>query len=121
MLPDRTIATPKAPRRSRGFRSGGNRLVEAVGALADRAILTEHRETPWASITFAGTRHAMVWFFAGAEAVASGELFVAALPEHEFRIPGCLVADATIVEVASRQLPEPSMTVTAEILLLDEA
>lgn len=121
MLPDRTISMPKDRPHPRGFRSGGNRLIEAVGALADHGILTEHRETPWASITFAGTRHTMVWFFAGADAVASGELFVATLPEHEFRMPGRLVADASVIEVASRQLPEPSMTVTAEILLLDEA
>jgi len=121
MLHDRVAAMAKATRRSQAFRSGGDRLVEAVGALADRGILIEHGETPWASITFAGTRHAMVWFFAGVEAITSGEEFVAALPDHEFRIPGRLVADATITEVSNRQLPEPTMTVKAEILLLDEA
>lgn len=119
MLSDRITMNQPAERPTRGHRTSSSRLIDAVAALAGAAILTEHRETSWASITFAGTRHTMSWLFAGA--VEAGERFIAALPDHEFRIPGCLVAEATIVEVASSQLPEPTMTVKVEFLLLDEA
>ncbi len=121
MLPDRTPTQRLTGRPVRSNRSGSSRLIDAVAVLANSGILTDHRETSWASITFAGTRHGMTWLFSGAEAVECGEAFIAALPDHEFRIPGCLVADATIVEVSSSQLPEPMMTLTIEILLLEEA
>lgn len=121
MLPDRTPIQPGSTRRIRGIRSGSSRLIDAVATLAVSGILTDHRETSWASITFAGTRHGMTWLFSGVDAVECGETFIAALPDHEFRIPGCLVADATIVEVSSGQLPEPTMTAKIEVLLLDEA
>lgn len=121
MLPDRIAISHPPERPSRGHRTSSTRLIDAVATLAGPAILTDYRETSWASITFAGARHAMSWVFTGADAVETGERFIAALPDHEFRIPGCLVADATIVEIASLQLPEPTMTVKVEFLLLDEA
>ena len=121
MLPDRIAISHPPERPSRGHRTSSTRLIDAVAMLVGPAILTDHRETSWASITFAGARHAMSWLFTGADAVETGERFIAALPDHEFRIPGCLVADATIVEIASLQLPEPTMTVKVEFLLLDEA
>ena len=121
MLPDRIVANRSTARPSRGLRSGSSRLVDAVAALAVAGILTDHCEIAWASITFAGTRHSMTWFFNGAEAVESGEALVATLPDHEFQIPGYLVADATIVEISSGQLPEPTMIVKVDILVLDEA
>ena len=55
-----------------------------------------------------------------AEAVAAGELFIDALPEHEFAIVGSLVADAAITAVEHTALPEPKLVVTAELLLLEE-
>ncbi len=121
MLSDRITLNHPPERPARGHRTSSSRLIDAVATLAGAAILTDHRETSWASITFAGTRHAMSWLFAGADAVEAGEAFITALPDHEFRIPGCLVADAAIVEIASYQLPEPTMTVKVDFLLLDEA
>ena len=121
MLSDRITMNNPPERPTRGHRTSSSRLIDAVAALAGAAILTDHRETSWASITFAGARHAMSWLFTGVNAVETGEGFIAALPDHEFRLPGCLVADAAIVEIASYQLPEPMMTVKVEILLLDEA
>jgi hypothetical protein len=121
MLPESTHAQRLPTRQVRSIRSSSTRLIHAVAGLAVSGILTDHRETSWASITFAGTRHGMTWLFCGVDAVEVGEAFIAALPDHEFRIPGCLVADATIVEVSSSHLPEPSMSAKIEILLLDEA
>jgi hypothetical protein len=99
-----------------------DRLREALSVLAQgRARILAHGETAWASVTFAGTRHRIELAFEGAEAVESGECFIALLPEHEFAIPGQLVADATVVEVDHRLAPEPSLTLTAELLLLEDS
>ncbi len=87
-------------------------------ALADHCgQLLTHSKKAWASITFAGTRHRVSLLFAGAEAVAAGEAFIAALPDHEFSIPGQLVADASVSEVEHRIVPDPRLAVTCELLL----
>jgi len=111
-----TSAKP-ARRQRRGTRE---RLAEALVALAeDKARITTHSEKGWASITFAGARHRVELVFEGAEAVEAGECFIAFLPEHEFAIPGQLVADAAVTEV-DHTLDPPLMVVTCEILVLEE-
>jgi hypothetical protein len=105
---------------ARARREPRDRLREALLALAGgEATFLGHEEKSWASITFAGTRHRLELAFDGAEAVAAGELFLAFLPEHEFAIPGQLVADAAITAVDHRLEP-PRMQVSCELLLLEE-
>ncbi|MGN3973550.1 hypothetical protein [Tsuneonella sp. SYSU-LHT278] len=95
------------------------RLREALCALAGgQATVVRQTERPWASITFEGARHGFELTFDGIEAVGAGERFVEALPDHEFAIPGQLVAEAAIVAVDHRLLPGPRMTVSCELLLL---
>jgi hypothetical protein len=97
-----------------------DRLCETLLQLAqDRAAILSHEERNWASVTFAGARHRFELQFAGAEAVKAGELFIAFLPEHEFAIPGHLVADAAVTTVDHRLEP-PRMHVCCELLLLEE-
>jgi len=109
-------------RRFRPRRTVSDRVREALLLLAEgRADLLTHEEKAWNSITFSGTRHEVMLDFSGAEAVAAGEDFIANLPEHEFRIPGQLVADATISEVDHRFGADERMVVTAVLLLLEEA
>ena len=111
-----------SPRRYRPRRTFSDRLREAVLKLGgNQASLLQHTEQPWASITFSGSRHALVLDFDGDEAVAAGESFIAELPDHEFKIPGQLVADASVTEVDHGFLPEPRLVVTAVLLLLEEA
>lgn len=99
----------------------GQRLRQAVQALAGgHAQIASHAETAWASITFAGTRHRLELEFCGVPAVAAGELFIDALPDHEFAIPGQLVADACVTEVMNRLAPDYTMRVTVDLLLLDD-
>lgn len=96
-------------------------LIEAIMALSDgKAQLAHHVERGWASVTFAGTRHTMSLVFASAEAVAAGEAFIVALPEHEFAIPRQLVADAVVVSAEHALLPEPRLAVEIELLLLED-
>jgi hypothetical protein len=92
-------------------------LREIAGPLAQ---IVTHRETPWASITFSGARHTIVLRFAGSDAVSDGEAFIAALPDHEFRLRGQLVADASVTRVDHELAPAPLMEVECDVLLLDE-
>ena len=108
---------PLAPAPGRGTSA---RLARALADLGGgRGRIVSHHEKSWASITFAGTRHRLVLEFTGAEAIAAGECFIVFLPEHEFAIPGQLVADAAITEVG-QTLDPPRLTVTCELLLLQE-
>ena len=106
------------PGRRRPWRA----LLSAVTELAGgKAELLRHVERPWASVTFSGTRHTIALAFSGSEAVAAGESFIAALPEHEFAIPRQLVADAAVVATEQDVLPQPRLTVEVEMLLLEDA
>jgi len=119
----RAPAPPRSgtPRRYRPRRTTGDRVREALLTLAQgHASLLTHEEKAWASITFSGTRHEVMLDFDGADAVRAGEEFIDELPEHEFRIPGQLVADATVREVDHRFGAEERMVVTAVLLLLEE-
>ena len=103
-------------------RSPGDRLREALMILGDhRGEVLAHREKAWASITFAGSRHTLTLLFAGDEAVAAGERLLAALPDHEFAIPGQIVAEALVVEAEHRLLPAPRLAITCELLLVEDA
>jgi len=99
-----------------------DRLRDALMQLAGgHGTITAHAERNWASITFAGTRHQVTVLFDGEDAVEAGESFIAFLPEHDFAIPGQLVADAAVVEVDHRLAPAPLMVVQVEVLLLEES
>lgn len=58
--------------------------------------------------------------FDGGPEVEAGERFIAALPEHEFAIPGQLVADAAINSADHTMLPSPRLIVALTLLLLEE-
>lgn len=113
--------TPIRPAR-RMRKSAGERLREALQALAcGHATFARHDEAAWASITFSGTRHKLQIVFEGPEAVEAVESFIAELPDHEFAIPGQLVADATVAGVEHTLLPAPRIEVAAVLLLLEES
>ena len=110
------ITVPRVRRRS-----VTERLRALLLELAEnRALIPVHSEVPWASVTFAGTRHRIELVFTGTEAIAAGERFIDALPDHEFTLPRHLVADAQIIAVDHRIAPDPQLTVRAEVLLLEE-
>lgn len=107
---------PPGARRGPGQRLR-DQLCEAAGGAC--AVLAES-ERSWASATFSGTRHRFTLGFVGTDAVACAERLVAALPDHEFAIPGHLVADATVIALDHVLLPEPRLTLTCELLLLED-
>lgn len=87
---------------------------------AGEGTVLSHEEKCWASITFSGTRHEVVMEFCGPEAVLAGEGLIEQLPDHEFTLPGQLVADATIAKVDHRFGAMERLEVTAVLLLLEE-
>lgn len=121
-LPSAQAAPAPLPlAKSPSRRTTGDRLREAVLALGEHhGQLIAQSEKAWASITFAGARHGFSLLFSGAEAVAAGERLIDALPDHEFAIPGQLVADANVVEADHRLLPHPRLALRCELLLLEE-
>jgi hypothetical protein len=94
-------------------------VTDAIHELAGSGLIVQHTERQWASVTFAGSRHRLELLFEGSDAVKAGERFIAFLPEHEFDIPGQLIADAAVTEVESQTAP-PRLRVACELLLLDE-
>lgn len=116
------VARRSTSRPDRSGRAPWRRLLSQLETLGGgTGILLRHTERAWASITFSGSRHTLAYTFTGAEAVEGGELLIATLPEHEFRLPGQLVADATVKAVDHRLTPEPRLTVEVELLVLDES
>ena len=122
---------PGASRNARATRlarrTTADKLRDALMVLCDhQGQIVTHAEKPWASITFAGARHTLTLRFTGIDAVTAGEEFIDALPDHEFTLPGQLVADATIRAVDQRlvrspEFPAPELVVECELLLLEDA
>jgi len=118
------IEVKSAPvlRACRARRTAADRIRTALMQLTGGAgTVIAHEEKAWASITFSGTRHEVVLEFCGAEAVVGGEELIERLPDHEFTIPGQLVADAAITSVDHRFGAMERLEVTAALLLLEEA
>lgn len=110
-----------APPAARARRTIADRVRLALAGLArGKGILVSHEEKPWASITFSGSRHEVVFEFLGSEAVMAGEDLIEQLPDHEFTIPGQLVADATVTAVDHHFGAMERLQVTAVLLLLEE-
>lgn len=100
----------------------GGHLRSQLDALAEgHGKVVRHTEKAWASITFEGARHTFEIVFTGGEAVAAGEALIAALPDHEFAIPGQFVAEATVTLAEHLLLPAPRLTIACELLLLKDA
>ena len=98
------------------------KLRAALEALAEGMGRIERQsEKAWASVTFEGARHTVAIVFEGTDACDAGERFIAALPDHEFAIPGQLVAEATVTAADHRMVPHPRLSVTCELLLLKDA
>ena len=96
-------------------------LSELLTIAGPFAQLVRHAERPWSSTTFSGARHEFALTFEGMEAVAAGEQFIAALPDHEFQLRGRLVADAGVTSVEHSLIDGPRLALGIELLVLDEA
>ncbi len=106
---------------SRAAERAGKRLVTALQEMVGgRAEVLALEERAWASATFSGARHTVTLRFTGTADCETADVFIEALPEHEFSLHGLLVADAQVRAVTYDSLPQPTMTVEAELLVLNE-
>ena len=104
-------------------------LRAVLGLTCHKAALLFHKELPWASATFTGTRHTIALEFRGVEAIGYAEDFISHFPVHEFSLPGKICADWAIVQVdrlcrrepvsSVAVPPEPVWTVTVDMLVLE--
>lgn len=86
-------------------RDPGSVLASQIEILAgDRASVMLERERPWASITFAGTRHSLTVNWTGAVDLADLDNLAKLLPAHEYSIPGHFVADILVTEQSKTRL-----------------
>lgn len=115
-----TLRTLAASAQRKGRRPWLSLLSALFDLAQGQAELLRHSERNWASATFAGTRHTVALAFTGPAAIDAGEALIAALPDHEFAIPGQLVADANVISIDQASLPEPRIVVELELLLLED-
>lgn len=95
-------------------------VCSTVLALAGEEVqLVAHQERPWASATFSGTRHKLTLRLSEGVTLARAEQLQRVLPDHEFSIPGQIVADAAVTAVV-RDFEAATATVTCELLLIEE-
>ena len=73
------------------------RLLRQLGAcLGPGAEPGQCHEREWASATFAGARHSFAFRLPLADRAAPLPDCLAALPDHEFDLPGDIVADCSV-------------------------
>lgn len=98
-------------------------LQNALRAMVSSEMtICRHTQRKWASISFSGSIHRISITLRGADAIEDAIALENTLPEHEFSIPGYLVADAGIVESDTHSLDDDVVAahLIAEILLLTE-
>ncbi|BBC72908.1 conserved hypothetical protein [Altererythrobacter sp. B11] len=108
------------PAIARRCRADGHLKAQLDALGGEAGLLIWHEQRAWASITFSGTRHRLEYAFEGGDAVERGRAMLDALPEHEFRIPGQLVADAAVIERREELEGPARLEAAIEVLLLEE-
>ena len=68
-------------------------LLRALGRVTGPFAIVAVRSTPWWSATFEGTRHRLVLYLEGADAIVRAERLPATLAETELPMRGAFVAD----------------------------
>lgn len=96
-------------------------MVRDLCAVVDnKCRVLFHSETPWISMTFAGSRHTIDMQFLGEEEITAGEALIATLPGSEGRMAGQLMVSASILWTERRFLTQPSLTARIEIMALND-
>ena len=104
-----------------GRRDPGSLLASQIEVLAgDGASVTLKRERPWASITFAGTRHRLAVNWDSETDPAAVKNLAEALPYHEFSIAGHFVADILVTEQTQNQMLVEALSIIDPIENCDD-
>lgn len=87
--------------------------IEAM--TGDRASVALTRERPWASITFAGTRHSFAVQWGGTAGTNDMKALAKTLPDHDFVVPGYFVADVLVTEQSELRLLVEALSIVDPI------
>lgn len=86
-------------------------------AIGDQFSVEHHQVTPWASITFSGSRHQITVLFDPDVDIEPLDII---LNDFEFAIPNILVADASITSTMPLTYPVEGTIAIIDILLLED-
>jgi hypothetical protein len=92
-------------------------LIARSGAARSDVLLTEVRSVDWRSLTFDGERHEIAMRFTGPGAAGAAERMLDGIEDHEFALPGAIVADITIAGRCAR-LDDGSVSIALEALTI---
>lgn len=96
----------------------GAKLVRALHRKACATGDWEATSEPWHGGIFSGERHLVTLRFEGSAAVASARRLLNRLEDHEFSLPGVIVADIGLAGAFARR---GCRSLTIEALVIDEA
>jgi hypothetical protein len=94
-------------------------LIERAQVPRDRFLLSEWQSADWQSLTFEGERHQVRLRIAGADAAAAARRLTDGIEDHEFAVPGQIVADIS-AKIVGDQAPDGSTMVRLEALTISE-
>ncbi|MBQ0770524.1 MAG: hypothetical protein KBT59_01670 [Sphingomonadales bacterium] len=99
-------------RKTNRQRNPSRSIASQIAALAGgRVRVILKRQRSWASITFSGTRYcfSIEWF----DTTATDEIrhLSKVLPDHEFAIPGCFVADIVVTKQTEFQMQVEALSI----------
>lgn len=92
-------------------------LVSRSGTCRDHVLLTEVRSVDWRSLTFDGERHYISMRFTGPGAASEAERMLENIGEHEFDLPGAILADIAVTGRCAG-LNDGSVSVALEALTI---
>lgn len=72
-------------------------LLNRAGIERDRILLSDFRSVDWHSLTFSGERHEIALRIPGPDSAAIAHRLADGLADHEFDLPGHVVADIALV------------------------
>ncbi|MBA3677044.1 MAG: hypothetical protein H0W74_06515 [Sphingosinicella sp.] len=97
-------------------------LIRALRGGFSNFTVEQAESRSWASGTFVGTRHKLIFRTEGDEADASADTFLADLTEAEFTLRGHILADiALISDARSEGEAGPLARISLEALTVEDA
>lgn len=94
-------------------------LLDRVSVTRDRILLTDGRSVDWQSLTFVGERHEIRLRIIGPRSETLVAQLCRGIEDHEFDLPGLIVADIAIRGAPVPQ-PDGSTLLSIEALTIEE-
>jgi len=106
------------PLRNRRMDPGSQLLTQIQMLAGEDIVILPLKERPWASITFAGTRHYLEILCTGSAAAEKVEKLSRILPDHDFDLGRYFVADLVITQVKKPKDVDEAFRLSVEALTI---